>query len=541
MSNSEVSIKEDSTTETPTPKVSTKESSPTETPTARVSNQESPPTETPIEKVLTQESPRTNNSQQNDFAAMNGVDIEAETPEQPTELQKEIPEPEEIITTRGVSQQPLVKAIVVGCGIFLVVGFIGLIANTALTALNTSNSGNIQQPQPKEPDIFEVPQEDDGQTKTALALTTQKGELQSINKLAPTPETSEKPEPTPTPVATPAPPPLPQSQPVTVQRQPPPPQPPTANLYRSTRASSPQIQPFRPQPQSQIQPQPITPTVTPSAKPDVDPMQQWIAVSNIGHYGTSEPIDFTSLASNELKEFEGIQGGSGNKFVDKQVSNQNLNSNPGHSGKRVLVGSRVEGSLETPIAWSRNTTQQENQNYLIRLTKPLQAFDSTEVLPVGSYIVAQVNSSNESGYVQMHAVSALINTNGRTEEKSIPENSVLILGKNGKLLKAKSQRGNELGGSLMASVLTGVAKAAEIQNRPNSQSTINSLGVSTVTTSNDDKNLVAGFAEGSLNEMVRRMQTSNQQRLQQMQSEPVVFVLESGTSVQLFVNQTISL
>ncbi|TVP62427.1 MAG: hypothetical protein EA343_10970 [Nodularia sp. (in: Bacteria)] len=530
MSNSEVSIKENPTTETPIQGVSTKESSPTETPTARVSNQEFPPT---------------NNSQQNDFAAMNGVDIEAETPEQPTELQKEIPEPEEIITTRGISQQPLVKAIVVGGGIFLVVGFIGLIANTALTALNTSNSGNIQQPQPKEPDIFEVPQEDDGQTKTALALTTQKGELQSINKLAPTPETSEKPEPTPTPVATPAPPPLPQSQPVTVQRQPPPPQPPTANLYRSTRASSPQIQPLRPQPQSQIQPQiqpqPITPTVTPSAKPDVDPMQQWIAVSNIGHYGSSEPIDFTSLASNDLKEFEGIQGGSGNKFVDKQVSNQNLNSNPGHSGKRVLVGSHVEGSLETPIAWSRNTTQQENQNYLIRLTKPLQAFDSTEVLPVGSYIVAKLSSSNESGYVQMHAVSALINTDGRTEEKSIPENSVLILGKNGKLLKAKSQRGNELGGSLMASVLTGVAKAAEIQNRPNSQSTINSLGVSTVTTSNDDKNLVAGFAEGSLNEMVRRMQTSNQQRLQQMQSEPVVFVLESGTSVQLFVNQSISL
>ncbi|MCG6133987.1 MAG: TrbI/VirB10 family protein [Nostoc sp. LLA-1] len=460
----------------------------------------------------------------NNFAAMNGVKAQIKESKSP-----EIPQPEEIVTTRTVSQNPILKMGVIGGGILLFIMLIGGVINGSMNALNLTTTKEIE-PAKNSQEVLEEPEikDETGETKTALALTSQNLEFKKIRDQKAQVEAT--PTATPTPVAV-APPPPPSPPPVqatrTVSTQPVPPP------HRYT------TPPPAPVPTPTVPP--VSSTATQAKAPPVDPMQQWLAVSNIGHYGTSEPTDFTSLASDELENLEGIQGGSGNQLVDQQVSNQNLNLNPDHNGKRVLVGSRVEGSLETPIAWSRNTPQQENQNYLIRLTKPLQAFDSTEVLPVGSYIVARLNSSNESGYVQMHAVSALINTDGKTEEKSIPENSVLILGKNGNLLKAKSQKGSELGGSLMASVLSGVAKAAEIQNRPTSQSTINSIGVSTVTTSNDDKNLVAGFAEGSINEMVRRMQTANQQRLQQMQSETTVFVLESGTFVQLFVNQTILL
>ncbi|MBD2531908.1 hypothetical protein H6G97_20895 [Nostoc flagelliforme FACHB-838] len=486
----------------------------------------------------------------NKFAEMNGVilDDDASKTQQEKEAQQEAAEPEQIITTRQTWQHPSLKFIVIGSSILLGVMFFAGMINSGINAINSPVENQVQtdsktSKSAKKVDVSHTEQET-GNIKTAMALTTQKGELNEFNQSQPKSEQPQKvtPSPVTTTVVTqerrlppqplPQPRTIPQSQPTIIYRSQP-----SIPVSKATKVVLPQSQPA---PRKVITP--VTP-VTPSPKQSLDPMQQWIAVANVGNYGSSGTTD--SIAE-ELPDSEGIQGGLGVVKVQKSnkpvsdsdiVPNQNINYNT----KRVLIGSRAEGKLETPIAWGSRSESQVNQNYLIQLSKPLKAFDGTEVLPTGSYIVARPNNLNDSGLIQMQAVSALINVNGSTEEKNIPENSILILGENGKMLKAKSTRGSDISGSFMASVLSGVAKAAEIQNRPTSQSTINSIGVSTVTTSNDDKDLVAGFAEGSLNEMVRRMQASNQQRIQQIQSEPKAFVVESGTSVQIFVNQTVSL
>lgn len=197
--------------------------------------------------------------------------------------------------------------------------------------------------------------------------------------------------------------------------------------------------------------------------------------------------------------------------------------------------------METPIAWvgSGVNNQQQAQNCLIKLSEPLKAFDGKEVLPKGSYVVAILNPTN-SEIAQMTAVSALINSGGQTQERQLPANSILILGKNGNLLKAESRKGgSNLGNSLIASLLGGLSKAAEIQNRANSETTISSLGTTTTTTSNGEKDLVAGFAQGSINEILSRMKNSNEQQLQRLQQQQQVFVIEAGKQVQVFVNQSI--
>ncbi len=84
-------------------------------------------------------------------------------------------------------------------------------------------------------------------------------------------------------------------------------------------------------------------------------------------------------------------------------------------------------------------------------------------------------------------------------------------------------------------------KAAEVQNRPNSQVTTNSNSFSSSTISNGNKDVFAGFTEGTLSEIVRGIQTNNQQRIQELQSADKVFVIEAGKEVQIFVNQTINL
>ncbi len=161
----------------------------------------------------------------------------------------------------------------------------------------------------------------------------------------------------------------------------------------------------------------------------VDPMEQWLAVANVGSFGAN-----TEELPAEKGSTEEIKGGIGKPKIDKQTpKNQQENTNYGQT--RVLVGTRAEGKLETPIVW--NNTENQALNYLIRLTKPLKTSTGSEILPKDSYVVVQMTGASQSEYIQLQAVAALVNNHGETEEYSIPEGTVLILAKNGKLLKAE--------------------------------------------------------------------------------------------------------
>ena len=470
-----------------------------------------------------------------DFAAMNGVDIEIDA----HYFQSEILQPEEIITTRAVSQNPLLKMAVISGGILVFIMLIGGVINGSMNALNMGSTKKIE-PSKNSQEIAEEPVKDEtGQTKTALALTSQNVKFQEIRDHQAQSSATSTPSPTFTPVAVAPPPtttPIQRTQPISVRANPTPPK-----INTSSTRSSPV---FRPQSQSQPLAR-ITPTRTPTVKallaPMKDPMQQWLAAANVGSFSANS----TTQASGDLSGASGIEGGIGrpsNRSEKADKLSQNSESeNVDYGRLRVLVGTRALGKLETPIAWSGNTENQSNQNYLIQLSQPLFASDGSEALPKGSYIVAQVYGRSQSEYIQLQAVSALINTNGNTEEKSLPSGAILILAKNGKLLKAESRKGSDVGNYLFSSLLAGVAKAAQIQNNPQSQTTTSSSGFSSSTTTNDNKNLTAGFAEGALGEIVRGIQSQNQQQTQQLQGENQVFVIEAGKSVQIFVNKTIGL
>lgn len=462
-----------------------------------------------------------------DFAVMNGVNIAFETNGAVNET--EVPEPEEVTTTRPTSQNPLIKVAVISGITLLFVALIGGVISGSMNALKLSTTKKIEPPQKTE-EVAQTVKDESGTDKAALALTRQSMAMEKIRALKAEKEAT----PIPTPTA------VPTSQSVPVRKSAPAPQPktvaqrPVQRTYR--RIDTPSSSVVRP-----VQSQPVqhqTKAIT-TAKAPVDPMQQWLAVSNVGSFGAN-----TAQVASNVEGAEGIEGGLGQpKPVSLAVSSKDKQTkkteNPDYGQARVLVGTRSEGKLETPIVWSNNTENQ-SLSYLIRLTKPLKTSSGSEVLPKDSYLVVQMKGASQSEYIQLQAVSALVNNNGETEEKSIPEGTVLILAKNGKLLKAKSRQGNDLGGTIFSAVLSGVAKASEIQNRPNSQITT-SNGFSSSTISNDNKDLLAGFTEGTLGEIVRGIQTNNQRQNQQFQSDDKVFVIEAGKQVQIFVNQTINL
>lgn len=491
-----------------------------------------------------------NEGRSSEFAQMNGLEINEVKVESntdidaiPTSLQEEI-QVEEVVTTRPVAGHPLLKGLTVSGGVLVLVIIFGSMIGGLSESI--SNPNNIQQPVAnKSKEETNLKEEDDkGQLKTAIAITSQKGELAAIanrkSSSSPTPSVSpSSPQAQAIPTATPT-----TSSPVTVRREPPPPptyQPPPR---RTTTSYNPQ-----PIPQPQIQRQTFAPRAErtnfnpPQSLPfnrgnQKDPMQEWLAAGNVGNYSAGDGATNDYEQSN-FKNAQ-VEGGSGT-FRNVSSNQQTSTTPPNYDGKRVLVGTRASGILETPIAWVGGNIQgQQTQTSLIRLSQPLKGFDGQEVLPKGSYIVASFSPSNSEIVQQMTAVAALVNFGGKTQEKPITPNSILILGRNGNLLKAQSRRGGSgLGNSLMASLLSGLSNAAEIQNRNSSQITVNSGNGTTVTsTSNENRNLLAGFTEGTIDEILSRMRNANERQIQNVQQQQQVFVIDANTEVQIFVNQT---
>lgn len=456
-----------------------------------------------------------------DFAAMNG----AKTSHANDSIQAEQnPAPEEIVTARTVSQSPLLKMGVIALICFIFVALIGAMLGNSMNVLKFSK--DIVQPPTEEQTPLAEPENETGKDKTALALTSQNYELKKIRDRLPTPTPS--PTLAPSPIA-PVTPPL---QPVQRIQRPYPVTsvPTTPRTFPTARGSQPQP---RPQPQPQIA-QPIRqsalafPTAASNA-PTQDPTQQWLLAANAGSFRSSgdESLDEKPINTN------GIEGGTGGATQVGQNTSINYNA------LRVLVGSTAEGRLETPIAWG--TGDAGNQNYLVKLTKPLKASDGRDVLRVGAYLVVQLAESNGSGFAKLRGVSVLVNSNGDTQEKQLPPNAVLIMASDGGFLKAQSRKGSNLGNDFIGAIVAGVAKASEVQNRPTTQISSNSNGFSTSSTTNEQKDLSAAFGEGAFNSVLDNIKSSNVARSQQLSGREEVFVIDVGKPVQIFVNQTISL
>ncbi|MDJ0696932.1 TrbI/VirB10 family protein [Mastigocoleus sp. MO_188.B34] len=460
----------------------------------------------------------------NELAVMAGATVEEENPTpSPEQISTpEVAEPEQMVTTREVWRQPWIKMGLVFSVVLVFIVFFGGLVNQGIQAVNSTDTpdSDTQSEKQEESTVNETDQT--GELKTKVALTTQKRELQNLN-VQPTPpvedtSTAEKTsEPDPKVIPTP-----PKPKVVYVTKNPTPPQ-----LYRTNFPKPPVVRP---------EPKPVVTTQT-----EKDPMEEWLAASNTGVYGSNNEI---GEISQQTTQTEGIEGGSGeiaSSLSGEQNNDLRSRYANDYSGKRILVGSYTQGKLKTPVMWGGNIPPQENQSYLIQLSKPLKGSNGDEVLPKNSYIVAKVTNSSSSKFIQMQATSVLINNNGDTEEKKIPENSIEILASHGKPLKAKSSHsGENVGNIVLTSILGGVEKAAEIENQGNSVTSINSLGVSSIT-NNGNKNLAAGFAEGSLKQILSRTARNQEEHLQRLRSQPRVFIIKPDTDVRLFVNRTIYL
>lgn len=308
---------------------------------------------------------------------------------------------------------------------------------------------------------------------------------------------------------------------------------------------------------------------TPST-PAPDPMEQWLAAGNIGSYGsTSNTLSpgnrerYQAASAQSTNEDDSswqaspgvgtppseasnaAQAQSSSTLVGANVVEEQDNTNLqsvsySSAGNSLVVGTKANGKLTTPIAWT-GRLENPQQNFLIELKEPLKSANDTVAIAKGTYLVAKVISATEAGLLQMSVSSMLVNENGQTSEKPVPQGALLILGKGGRPLKATAERPGSGGSNLGTVILSGISSATGLINQPSSQSIINSGGGYQSTITNGNPNYLAGFGQGAAQALLQQAQNRNQQAVRYRESEPTVFSLNQGSSVQVFVNQSVSL
>ncbi len=391
------------------------------------------------------------------------------------------------------------------------------------------------------------------QLELANALYSQKLDIVVPEPKA-TPKATPKPQPKATPVqkvtATTAP------KPVVV---PPSPQP----IYRPTAPYAERYPLGRPQVRTAPvakRPQPVA-VAPPAPKPD--PMQQWLAIADLGHYTTayvtqkssarlvSKEVPVIHRATNSenypllndaqvrsaldktplLSDGELVARINGKSRPSKTVVTSELPAIANTRKTNIIdIGSSAKATLESAVVWSTGTRSQSNKKYLLRLKEDFENIDGTVVLPQDTRLIAQVKNYDNSGLLAMEVTQIL--HQGRKID--VTAGALLIEGKKGSPIKADlKQKGDS---DFWANVGSVVAPGVERALDSASDTLIVQNGSVYRSNSNRDPltSGISGVADGVSRTINRRIQRNQRETILSY------FQLDSGKTVYLKAYEDIS-
>ncbi len=470
--------------------------------------------------------------------------------------------PQEVQTKQALSSNPFAKLGLVGAATLAIVLVGGVFLSQLMSGNNQKPKTIVSPPVQQQPTDESISQQMEGQIdtlKTKLALTEQAQMVKAaqqqlrIAKSTPTvalqqPSVRQKVIPTPPPTAY-----VPRT--VTVER-----------IVRVP-ASQPSLSP---QPPVVNPTQPVVNT-TPPAPPN--PFAEWARLAKLGSYGQVNPSNqpTSNIATLEPAKTTQPQQETPNPDPEQtpqtsQPENSAVSQAQPQGQKSVAVGSSAKAVLASAISGETTNksggggdTDEAKNVFVIRLTEPLKSTDGTVALPANTQFQAEISSISEQGLLQMNVVKVILQNNGNPIERSLPNNAIILRGTQGKPLIANKYPGQSSSIASMDAglfVLGGIAKAAELVNRPDTKLvpySITSTSPNTNTENPNDtntntssglvsetdnrRNLGAAVLEGGMNSVVPQIAQRNQQAIAQMSQQGGVWFLPAGTNIEIYVNQ----
>ncbi|MEH2226876.1 hypothetical protein [Nostoc sp.] len=470
-------------------------------------------------------------------------------------------QPQDVQTKQALSSNPFAKLGLVGAATLAIVLVGGVFLSQLMSSSNQKPKTIVSPPVQEQPTDESISQQMEAQVdtlKTKLALTEQAQMVRAaqqqlrIAKSTPTvtlqqPSVRQKAIPTPSPTAY-----VPRT--VTVER-----------IIRV-----PAYQPSRsPQPPVVNPTQPVV-NVTPPTPPS--PFEEWARLAKLGSYGQ---VNASNQPTSNIATLEPAT----NAQPQQEATNPNPEQNtaqPENSAvsqaqpqgqKSVAVGSSAKAVLATAIFGETNNKsggggdadEAKNVSFVIRLKEPLKSTDGTVALPANTEFLAEIGSLSEQGLLQMNVVKVISHNDGNPTERSLPNNAIILRGTQGKPLIANKYPGQSSSIASMDAglfVLGGIAKAAELINRPdtklvpysitstspntnteNPNDTTTNTSSGLVSETENRRDLGAAVLEGGMNSVVPQIAQRNQQAIAQMSQQGGVWFLPAGTNIEIYVNQ----
>ncbi|MEH2231614.1 MAG: hypothetical protein V7K71_18660 [Nostoc sp.] len=484
-------------------------------------------------------------------------------------------QPQDVQTKQALSSNPFAKLGLVGAATLAIVLVGGVFLSQLMSGSNQKPKTIVSPPVQEQPTDESISQQMEAQVdtlKTKLALTEQAQMVRAaqqqlrIAKSTPTvtlqqPSVRQKAIPTPPPTAY-----VPRT--VTVER-----------IIRV-----PAYQPSRsPQPPVVNPTQPVV-NVTPPTPPS--PFEEWARLAKLGSYGqvnasnqpTSNIATLEPAKTTQPQQQETPNPDSEQTPQTSQPENSAVSQAQPQGEKSVAVGSSAKAVLATAIfgettnkSGGGGDADEAKNVFVIRLKEPLKSTDGAIALPANTEFLAEIGSLSEQGLLQMNVVKVISQNNGNPVERSLPNNAIILRGTQGKPLIANKYPGQSSSIASMDAglfVLGGIAKAAELVNRPDTKvvplyggnySNLDSNGnpiendtndtngtngtngtkypIGYTTITENRRNLAAGVLEGGMNSVVPQIAQRNQQAIAQMSQQTNVWFLAAGTNIEIYVNQ----
>ncbi len=234
-----------------------------------------------------------------------------------------------------------------------------------------------------------------------------------------------------------------------------------------------------------------------SAVPAEDPAQKWMALANVGNFGNGQvgqtAGDFPTTVANSAVPTGGVGTPPPAQVSYQQAKYQVPTAAPTpseNSSLQLPSGAKVEGKLQTPLAWSGSGQRQALPKLRIKLKKSLGS------IPAGAEIIAQITNADNSGLLQLAAV-AVQEPDGQSI--SLASDALSFFGEGGKPLQAHYHGPRSGGGNGLFSKLGNVAGM---------------------------------FGSSSNLDVLSRMQN----RQSSSQSQPIYYTLDEGSVIVIYVN-----
>ncbi|WP_392531305.1 hypothetical protein [Nostoc sp. C117] len=458
-------------------------------------------------------------------------------------------EPEEVKTEQPLSSNPFAKLGLVGAVTLAVVLVAGVFLSQLMGSSSQKPKNNLVSPQVRsQPTNQSTSEQLEGEIdtlKTKLALTEQTELVKAAQEqlripkstttvalVEPSVSSRRRPQVIPTPAPT-----VYVPQPVTVER--------IVRVPATQPLPIPQLPVLRPNTQPVVN---ITPPSPPS------PLDEWARLAKLGSYGqvnvTEQPNNIAAVPQPPANEMQPPQATPNpNPDQTQQQGTPVIGQAQPQGQKSVAVGTSAKAVLATAIFGETTRGGNNNNNnegegdknvFVIRLKQPLKSTDGAIALPANTEFLTEIRSISEQGLVQMNVVKLISQNQGNLTERSLPNNTIIVRGTQGKPLIANrfpSQSSSIASMDLGLFVLGGIGKAAELANRTDGQVVTINGGSTVVSNSNTKDNLAAGVLEGGLNSVVPQIAQRNQQAIAQMSQQTNVWFLPAGTNIEIYVNQ----